>query len=99
MLDFYADWCIPCKELDKFTFSQPEVIELSRNFIMMKVDLTKASDPLTKTMKNRYNIKGVPTLVFLGPDFEEMEKLRVVGFMEKDEFLPIMEQALSSANN
>ena len=99
MLDFYADWCIPCKELDKFTFSQPEVIELSRNFTMMKVDLTRAGDPLTKTMKNRYNIKGVPTLVFLSPNLEEMEQLRVVGFMEKEEFLPIMEQALSSANN
>ena len=66
---------------------------------MMKVDLTKASDPLTKTMKNRYRIKGVPTLVFLGPDLQEMEQLRVVGFIEKDEFLPLMEQALSSAKN
>ena len=96
MLDFYADWCIPCKELDKFTFSEPEVIELSKNFVMMKVDLTKAGDPLSKSLKNKYKIKGVPTLIFLNSDLQELAQLRVVGFMEKEEFLPIMEQALMS---
>ncbi len=97
MIDFYADWCIPCKELDKFTFSQPEVIELSRNMIMLKVDLTKGNSPQAKELKKKYNIRGVPTLVFLTPDGQELNDLRVVGFMEKEEFLPRMQKALEYA--
>lgn len=98
MIDFYADWCIPCKELDKLTFSQPEIVEISKNFIMLKVDLTSSGDPRTKALKKKYNIKGVPTLVFLAPDGREMNDLRVVGFMEKDQFLPIMQQALERSS-
>jgi len=94
MLDFYADWCIPCKELDKFTFSQQEVIDLSEKFLMLKVDLTKAGDPRTREIRKEYQIKGVPTLVFLTPSLEELRNLRVVGFMESEEFLPIMQKAL-----
>ena len=94
MIDFYADWCIPCKELDKFTFSQKEVVELARNFIMLKVDLTKGNHPEVKALKKRFNIKGVPTLVFLQPDGSELKELRVVGFMEKKEFLTIMQKAV-----
>ena len=94
MLDFYADWCIPCKELDKFVFSQPEVIELSRQFLMMKVDLTKAGDPDTQAWRKKYAIKGVPTLVFLKPSLEEMKDLRVVGYVEKEDFLVIMKKSL-----
>ncbi len=94
LIDFYADWCIPCKELEKFTFSQPEVVDISREFTMLKVDLTKSSDPVNKALKNQYNIKGVPTLVFLMPDGRELDNLRVVGFVEKEDFLPRMEDAL-----
>ncbi len=97
MIDFYADWCIPCKELDKFTFSQPEVIELSRDMIMLKVDLTKGNSPEAKALKKKYNIRGVPTLVFLTPEGRELSDLRVVGFMEKEEFLPRMKKALEYA--
>jgi thiol:disulfide interchange protein DsbD len=97
MLDFYADWCIPCKELDKFTFSQPEVIDFSHEFLMLKVDLTRAGDPLTQKMRKQYQIKGVPTLVFLRPSLEEMKDLRVVGFLEAEDFLPIMQKALDSS--
>ncbi|MBN2364970.1 MAG: protein-disulfide reductase DsbD [Calditrichaeota bacterium] len=99
MLDFYADWCIPCKELDKFTFSQPEIIEISRDFIMMKVDLTKAGEERTRNLRKRYEIKGVPTLVFLTPEGEELREMRVVGFLKSDELLPLMEQARERAIN
>jgi thiol:disulfide interchange protein DsbD len=94
MIDFYADWCLPCKELDKFTFSQSEVIELSRNFQMLKVDLTRANDPVSRELAIRFQVKGVPTLVFLSAQGIELSDLRVVGFKEKEDFLPIMQKAL-----
>ena len=96
MIDFYADWCIPCKELDKFTFSDPEVVKLSRQFIMLKVDLTKASDPGVKELKDSFKIKGVPTLVFIDARGNELSKLRIVGFIEKENFLPIMKNTLGA---
>jgi thiol:disulfide interchange protein DsbD len=90
LIDFYADWCIPCKELDKFTFTDPAIIELSRNFMMLKADLTTASDPLTARLKQTYAVKGVPTLIFLNSDGSEARELRVVGFIEKEELLEKM---------
>jgi thiol:disulfide interchange protein DsbD len=93
-IDFYADWCLPCKELDHQTFSAPEVIDASQNFVMLKVDLTSADDPKGAVLQQKYQIKGVPTLVFLRPDGTEITQLRVTGFEPKDVFLPKMKQAL-----
>ncbi len=98
MIDFYADWCIPCKELEKFTFSQPEIVEISKNFVMLKVDLTRAGEERSRELRREYAIKGVPTLVFLGPEGNELSDLRVVGFVEKEELLPVMEKAVSMTN-
>jgi thiol:disulfide interchange protein DsbD len=61
---------------------------------MLKVDLTKANDPVSREIKNRFQIKGVPTLVFLSPQGTELIDLRVVGFLEKEDFLPIMQRAI-----
>ncbi len=95
IIDFLADWCIPCKELDKFTFSAQEVIENSQNFIMLKVDLTKGSNPISRGLREKFKIKGIPTLVFLKSNGEELENLRVIGFIEKENFLKIMNKALN----
>jgi thiol:disulfide interchange protein DsbD len=98
LMDFYADWCIPCKELDKQTFAQPEVVEMSRNFVMLKVDLTSSSNFVSARLKNQFQIKGVPTLVLLKPDGSEAVDLRIVGFVKKEKLLAAMEKALASAN-
>ena len=92
LLDFYADWCIPCKELDKFTFIDPAVVSLSKKFMMLKVDLTKSNNPMHKTLERKYQIKGVPTLVLLKSNGTEAKKLRVVGFIKKEKLLERMEQ-------
>jgi thiol:disulfide interchange protein DsbD len=94
IMDFYADWCIPCKEMDKFTFSDLEVIKLSHQFVMLKVDLTRTADPLSRQLRQEYGIKGVPTLVFLSEEGKELKELRVVGFVNKDDFLPVMKKTL-----
>ena len=95
-IDFYADWCIPCKELDKSTFSAPEVVELSGRFLMLKANLTSSSSPLVRGLTRKYKVKGVPTLVFLDADGRELSDLRVVGFIDKDEFLRRLRTAVAA---
>ncbi len=90
LIDFHADWCIPCKELDKFTFSEPEVIEMSRNFMMLKMDMTTRGNPNYKNIKKKFQIIGVPTLVFLLPDGKEAKELRITEFVKKDILLDKM---------
>lgn len=99
MIDFYADWCIPCKELDKLTFTDPRVIEISREFIMVKADLTQASDPGVEQLKKQYNIKGVPTLLFVDSNNQEIPNTRVFGYINSDEFLEIIERAKNNSNS
>lgn len=84
VIDFYADWCIPCKELDKFSFSDPRVIEASRNMVMLKADLTKGNSPEVKALTAEYMIRGVPTIVFIGPDGQEVTGLRINQFEKAD---------------
>ncbi len=93
-IDSFADWCIPCKELDKLTFSHPEVIVVSREFVMLKADLTSNKDESAKAFSKKFGIKGVPTLIFLKPDGTEIKGLRITGFEPKDVFLPKMKRAL-----
>ncbi|MBN1569824.1 MAG: protein-disulfide reductase DsbD [Acidobacteria bacterium] len=93
-IDFYADWCAPCKELDQKTFSTPEVINRSRDFIMLKVDLTSAEDPQAEELRGKYQVKGVPTLVFLRPDGQEFSDLRGTGFEPKETFVAKMNRAV-----
>jgi thioredoxin:protein disulfide reductase len=93
-IDFYADWCAPCKELDQYTFAAPEVVELSKKFIMLKADLTSADDPAIEKLIEKYQARGVPTLLFLKPDGEELKDLRGTGFETKEAFLLKMKRAL-----
>jgi thiol:disulfide interchange protein DsbD len=93
LMDFYADWCAPCKEFDKQTFVDPSIVDLSRRFVMVKVDLTKAGDSDVEALQKRYRISGVPTLIFLQPDGSEIPDLRTVGFKPADAFRPRMEKA------
>jgi len=93
-IDSFADWCPPCKEMDKLTFSRPEVIAASRQFAMVKADLTSNKDPGVKEFYKKFRVKGVPTLIFLRPDGREIEELRGTGFESKDVFLAKMKRAL-----
>jgi thioredoxin:protein disulfide reductase len=98
-LDFYADWCAPCKELDDTTFSDQEVIQRSSQFRMLKVDLTSDGDAQTNALKEKYQLRGVPTLLFLFPDGREIPGLRGTGFESREIFLNKMSQALKMASD
>jgi|GEM_PF-294752 len=95
LVDFTADWCAPCKELDRETFSDEEVVELSKNFELLQVDGTSESATLD-ALKDRFNIQGFPTVLFLRPDGSVMEDYRLLSFEEPEEFIERMEGALSS---
>ena len=84
IIDFYADWCIPCKELDALTFSDPEVIELSKEFETYKADMTKSLSPEVESIRERFKIVGVPTVLILNSKGEEVE--RITGFVNAKEF-------------
>jgi thiol:disulfide interchange protein DsbD len=96
-IDFYADWCAPCKELDKLTFSTPEVIEQSRNFIMVKVDLTSKGNPEEESLRQKFHVLGFPTLLFLKSDGREIADLRGTGFETKEALLEKMKRAVEIA--
>jgi thiol:disulfide interchange protein DsbD len=92
-LDFYADWCLPCKELEIKVFSQPEVAAELQRFQLVKVDCTKGDDdPAVVDVQKRYNAETLPTLVLLGPDGKVAKKID--HYVEKDELL----QALRSVH-
>jgi len=95
-VDFYADWCIPCKELDKSTFVDPDVVAASRSFVMLKGNLTSTNDPKVKAVTEKFQVRGVPTLVFLAADGKEMTDLRGTGFEKKEVFLPKMLKTLEA---
>jgi thioredoxin:protein disulfide reductase len=91
IIDTYADWCIPCKELDRFTFTNPKVREEAGRFATLKLDLTHGEEVATRA-KNRYEIVGVPTIIFLDADGKERKDLRLEGFEKPEKFLARMKE-------
>lgn len=93
ILDFYADWCIPCKGLDRTVFRDPEVVDLSEHFVAIRMDLT-TQQPFQEEVLKQYNITGVPTVVFIDKDGTEERNLRVESMVETAEFISAMKKAL-----
>ncbi len=92
-IDFYADWCAPCKQLDRETFSDSRVQAKSTAFYLLKVDCTKP-DAATRAFMALHQVTGMPTLVFVKPDGQEISSLREIGFVNAERFLDSMEKAL-----
>jgi thioredoxin:protein disulfide reductase len=97
IIDFSADWCTPCREMDDVTFHNPEVVkQTASRFIMVKVDLSRKGNPIHERVLARYGVKGVPTVIFLDGKGKERKDLRLVDFLPPDEFLARMARAGNS---
>jgi len=94
MLDFYADWCVSCKEMEKYTFSDPGVQQLLSNVVLLQADVT-ANDVQDKALLKHLGLIGPPSILFFGPDGTERSNARVVGFMSAEEFLAHIRRALA----
>ncbi len=88
IIDFFADWCIPCKELDALTFSDPEVIKALSEFSAYKVDMTKTMSDQTAVIREKFNIVGMPTVLLINSKGKEIH--RITGFVDAEEFLKLI---------
>ncbi|NTU58362.1 MAG: thioredoxin fold domain-containing protein, partial [Chlorobiaceae bacterium] len=86
MLDFYADWCVACKEMEKFTFSDPKVKAGLEGFRLLQVDVTANSADDRELMK-RFGLFGPPGIIFFDKSGNEIKENRVVGFSEASQFM------------
>ncbi len=89
LIDFYADWCVACVELDKHTFTDAAVQAEAERFVTLKVDGTSGSEAFD-ALQTKYGVTGMPTVVFLDSNGNPLEKNRVTGFLPPDQFLSIM---------
>jgi thiol:disulfide interchange protein DsbD len=85
MLDFYADWCVSCKELEKYTFSDPDVQAVLSNVVLLQTDVT-ANDAEDQALLKTLGLFGPPAILFFGPDGRERRRFRIVGFINAPEF-------------
>ncbi|WP_036170988.1 protein-disulfide reductase DsbD [Noviluteimonas dokdonensis] len=85
MLDFYADWCVSCKEMEKYVFTQPKVHAALRDYVLLQADVT-ANDAQDQALMQRFGIIGPPMSLFFR-DGRERRELRLTGFEEADAFV------------
>ncbi|SET60485.1 protein-disulfide reductase DsbD family protein [Stigmatella erecta] len=86
MIDFFADWCAACKELDRETYPSSEVIAESSRFLNIKIDATNSEDALDELME-RFGVEGLPTVAFIASNGEPLAAPRVTGFLPPSPFV------------
>lgn len=93
MLDFYADWCIECKRMEKTTFSNPEVQKLLANTVLLQADVTK-DNPDDQRLRNQFNIPGPPAILFFNRQGVELKRYRFFGYMQAAPFAKLLQRTL-----
>lgn len=93
MLDFYADWCVSCKEMEKLTFTDPRVHQQMSGLLLLQVDVT-ANNTDDKAMLKRFNLFGPPGIIFFGAHGTELQGTRVIGYQNAERFSRSLSLAL-----
>jgi thioredoxin:protein disulfide reductase len=91
MLDFYADWCVACKEMELFTFSDARIQAALKNAVLLQADVTKNTED-DATLLKHFSLFGPPGIIFFDSKGEELKSLRVIGFQNADKFLTTLNQ-------
>ncbi|MNL24962.1 Thiol:disulfide interchange protein DsbD precursor [compost metagenome] len=91
IIDFWAEWCAACHELEEHTFTDPRVRAMAENFVLLKFDATSENAEL-KALKKKYNIQGLPTVIFINPHGVWIDALTLTQFEKPDAFLKRMEK-------
>jgi len=94
MLDFYADWCVSCKEMERYTFSDPRVRAKLDNVLLLRADVT-ANSGQHKLLLKRFSLFGPPGIIFFDSRGREIQGLRVIGYQDAERFLKTL--ALAAA--
>jgi thiol:disulfide interchange protein DsbD len=93
MLDFYADWCVSCKEMERYTFSDPTVMSEMNRFALLQADVTANDEADQALMQGRFGLPGPPAMLFFSPAGEELRNFRLVGFKPAAEFAEHLRRA------
>jgi thiol:disulfide interchange protein DsbD len=91
MVDFYADWCVSCKEMEKYTFAEPEVQQALSDMVLLQADVTANDEDDTELLK-RFDLLGPPSILFYDASGSERPELRLVGFKDAEAFLEHLEK-------
>ena len=94
MLDFYADWCVSCKEMEAYTFTDAGVQATLANTVLLQADVT-ANDDADQALLQRFGVFGPPTIIFFGTDGQQRHGYEVVGYMKAEDFVAHLNKAFS----
>ena len=98
MLDFYADWCVSCKEMEAYTFTEAAVQVALADTVLLQADVT-ANDDEDQALLQRFGVFGPPTIIFFDEKGKQREGYEVVGYMRSDDFVAHVEKALQPDTN
>ena len=93
MLDFYADWCISCKEMEVNTFANPQVSEQLKELVLVQADVT-ANSPESQVLLKQFGLYGPPGILFFNTDSQEQKDQRVIGYMSPQRFTERLKQVI-----
>jgi len=91
MLDFYADWCVSCKEMETYTFTDEMVKQQLKDFVLIQADVTENNEE-DKALLQRFNLVGPPGIIFFDPEGNERQNQRVIGYQDGSTFLQSLKQ-------
>ena len=96
MLDFYADWCVECKRMEKTTFEDPAVQQALAGVTLLQADVT-ANDAEDKALYRAYGLIGPPAILFFDADGDELRNRRLIGYFDSEDFLARLQPVLATA--